>query len=94
MHLYYICRQTETIMDTLTVKKPATFRLPEGLLAKLKTAAKKENRSLNNYVECLLMDAVYDTPNETTIRAIEEARHTKDKKGFDSVESLMEELMK
>lgn len=39
--------------------------------------AKKANRSLNNFVESTLMDAVYSEPNEETIAAIEEARSGK-----------------
>lgn len=40
------------------------------------------------------MDVVYSEPNEETVAAIKEARETKNKETFDSVESLMEELMK
>lgn len=36
------------------------FRLNENLVNKLKEGAKKENRSLSNYVECILMDSVYN----------------------------------
>jgi hypothetical protein len=32
------------------------------------------NRSLSNYVECVLTDSVYREPNEETLEAIEEAR--------------------
>ena len=80
-------------METLTIKKPTTFRLSVDLLTRLRLAAKSENRSLNNYVECVLMDAVENMPNETTIKSIEEARTTRDKKTFDSVKTLMEDLM-
>lgn len=38
------------------------------------------------------MDVVYSEPNEETVAAIKEARETKNKETFDSVESLMEEL--
>ena len=54
-------------------KKQTAFRLDEDLIKKLKVAAKKENRSLNNYVECILMDSLYKEPNETTLAAINEA---------------------
>ena len=37
-------------------------------------------RSLNNFVECLLMDAMYTEPNEETKAAIEEARAGKNLK--------------
>lgn len=56
--------------------------------------AKKANRSLNNFVESTLMDAVYTEPNMETIAATKEARTAKNKETFDSVESLMEELSK
>lgn len=61
-------------METKTVKKPTAFRLDEILLDKLKTEAKKANRSLNNYVECILMDSIYNEPNDYTLEAISEAR--------------------
>ncbi|MDR1172869.1 MAG: toxin-antitoxin system HicB family antitoxin, partial [Bacteroidales bacterium] len=41
-----------------TVKKSVAFRLNENLLNRLKEEAKKANRSLNNYVECVLIDRV------------------------------------
>lgn len=60
-----------------TPRKQTAFRLPEGLLAALKTNARSANRSLNNYVESILLEAVYSTPNEETRQAIEEARSGK-----------------
>ena len=64
-----------TIMRTTTVSRVQTaFRFDEELIRRLKIRAKKENRSLNNYVETVLMDVVYDEPNEETIAAIHEAR--------------------
>ena len=50
----------------------------------LKSAAKLEHRSLNNFVECLLMDAMYKKPNEETKIAIEEAREGKNLKKVDT----------
>ena len=35
--------------------------------------ARKENRSLNNFVESKLMDLMYSQPNETTLSAMKEA---------------------
>lgn len=60
-----------------TVKKQTAFRLDNDLLEMLKAAAKREHRSLNNYVECLLMNFMYNQPNEETKAAIEEARSGK-----------------
>ncbi|MDR1879478.1 MAG: toxin-antitoxin system HicB family antitoxin [Tannerellaceae bacterium] len=76
-------------MEARAKKRPTAFRLDESLLDKLKAEAKKANRSLNNYVEYILMDSVYNEPNETTLEAIEEARSGKfagtiDTKNFDT----------
>lgn len=61
-------------MEAKAIKKPTAFRLNENLLNRLKEEARKANRSLNNYVECILMDSIYNEPNETTVKAIKEAR--------------------
>lgn len=76
------------------VRKQTSFRLREDLLQILQEQAKKANRSLNNFVESTMMDVMYTEPNTETIAAIREARTTKNKETFDSVDSLMEELMK
>lgn len=60
-----------------TTKRQTAFRFNEDLLERLKERAKKDNRSLNNYVEKLLMEAVYDQPNEETLTAIKEAKEGK-----------------
>ena len=57
-----------------TSKVQTAFRLDAELLRRLKIRAKKENRSLNNYVETVLMDVVYDEPNEETLEALQEVR--------------------
>ena len=59
---------------TLTNRKQTAFRFNENLLHHLKIAAKKENRSLNNYIESVLMDIVYKNPNKTTLAAMQEAQ--------------------
>lgn len=62
-------------MNTLAVdRKQTAFRLRTDLLDRLKVAAKKENRSLNNYVESVLLDAVYREPNEETLAAMKDAK--------------------
>ena len=60
-----------------TNKKQTAFRFSEDLLERLKERAKKDNRSLNNYVEKILMEAVYNEPNEETIAAMKEAKEGK-----------------
>ena len=61
-------------MDTTVRKQQTSFRLNADLLERLKSEAKKENRSLNNYVECVLMDVVYNKSNKETMEAIDEVR--------------------
>lgn len=60
-------------MELKAEKKQASFRLNANLLDKLKKEARKSNRSLSNYVECILMENVCNEPNETTLAAMEEA---------------------
>ena len=61
-------------MQTIARKIQTAFRFDSELLRRLKIKAKQENRSLNNYVETVLMDIVYDEPNEETVKAIKEAK--------------------
>lgn len=62
-------------METKAIKRQVACRLNEDLLERLRENAKKANRSLSNYVECILMDNVYNEPNETTIAAMKEAEN-------------------
>lgn len=64
-------------MEATVQRTQTAFRLNSDLIRKLKVEARKQNRSLNNYVETVLMDAVYRVPNETTLAAIEEAKSGK-----------------
>ena len=61
-------------MNIAIDRKPHVFRLPVHLLDRLKELAARDHRSLNNYVEVLLLDAVYHEPNETTRAALAEAK--------------------
>ena len=62
-------------MNTVAVdRKQTAFRLRTDLLDRLKVAAKKENRGLNNFVESVLLDAVYREPNEETFTAMKDAK--------------------
>ena len=94
--MLYICTtKYNSIMSTVTVSKVQTaFRFNEDLIRRLKIKAKKENRSLNNYVETVLMDIAYDEPNDETIEAIEEARSGKalEKLDVENLEEFVEAL--
>lgn len=63
--------------------------MSESLLEELKLRAAQCNRSLNNYVESVLAQAMYGTPNPDTTEAINETRSgmyagTLDMKNLDS----------
>ena len=81
-------------MNIALEKKAHVFRLPVSLLDKLKELARKDRRSLNNYVECLLLDAVYNEPNEETLASLEEAKagHLEGPLDTSSVEAMLKSM--
>ena len=73
--------------QTITSKKTTTsFRLNSDLVERLRSMARRNNRSLNNFVETILYDVAYNEPNEETIEAINEARSGKKMDRFDMAE--------
>lgn len=70
-------------METVNLRKPASFRLDSALLDALKQLAKEKNKSLNKYVEGVLAEAVHHEPNRETIAAIQEARSGKELETLD-----------
>lgn len=81
-------------MEISVQKKPQSFRLPVDLIEKLKRMAKRENRSLNNFVECALIELAYNEPNEETKASIKEAREGKLEGPLDvsSVDAMYESM--
>jgi len=80
-------------MATTIIRKPASFRLRADLLEGLKRNAARENRTLNNYVESVLLGVVYEEPNEVTKAALQEASSGNNQnKVYDSVEELFKDL--
>ena len=81
-------------MDLALEKKAHVFRLPTYLLDRLKELAAKDRRSLNNYVEGILLDAVYNEPNDITKAALEEAKAGKLEGPIDtsSVEAMLKSM--
>ena len=60
----------ETVMKVST-----SFRLNADLVERLKVAAKASNRSLNNFVESILLNVMYrESAESTTLAALEEAK--------------------
>ena len=70
------------------------FRLRTELLERLKQLAARDNRSLNNYVETILMDVAYNTPNATAVAAMKEAQDesTLTTVNMDSYDSFLNSL--
>ncbi len=64
-------------MEASIQKKATLFRLDIDLIERLKELARREHRSLNNFVECVLLDVAYNEPNAETRAALEEARSGK-----------------
>ena len=60
-------------METIVERKQTSFRLRTDLLKRMEKEASKENRSLNDFVESILMDNMYFEHNETTLAAMREA---------------------
>ena len=50
----------------------ASFRFQPALMEHLKIEAKRNNVSVNSFVETMLSDMLYFTPNETTVGAMKE----------------------
>ena len=78
-----------TNMATTIIRKSASFRLRVDLLEKLKSNAVRENRTLNNYVESVLLDYIFNEPNETTKAASREAMSGRNpNKVYDNVDDM------
>ncbi|CAI9430365.1 Uncharacterised protein [Candidatus Ornithobacterium hominis] len=45
-------------MNTRTTKKVTSLRLTQDLYKRIKNQAKKENRSVNNYIENILLEKI------------------------------------
>lgn len=94
--MLYICKQNDSTMEATVPKKATMFRLNVDLVERLKEMAKREHRSLNNFVECVLLDFAYNEPNEVTKAAMEEARSGKLRDvpsiGTSSVEAMFKSM--
>ncbi len=60
-----------------SLKVQTAFRFDKELLELVKEKAKAQRRSLNNYLEILMLRDVGSIPNDDTKQAIEEARSGK-----------------
>lgn len=82
-------------MNKIDLKKSTSLRLDAELYSYIEKLAKKENRSVNNFIETVLADATrFHDPNSETRQAIEDARKERPSlKRYDSTEDLLNDLM-
>lgn len=81
-------------MATTIVRKPASFRLRADLLEGLKRNAARENRTLNNYVESVLLRVAFEEPNEMTKAAIKEVMSGKNpNKVYSDVDEMFNDIL-
>ena len=81
-------------METTIERKPTSFRLRTDLLERLRRNAIRQNITLNNYVESLLLDIVYNEPNDATRAAIEEAISGRNSnKVYASADEMMNDIL-
>ena len=83
----------QSIFDKIfSMKVQTAFRLEKELVEELKEQAKRNKRSLNNYVELILSKVVEKQPNDKTIEALEEALSNKDLKPISDVDKFLDSI--
>lgn len=81
-------------MGTTIQRKPTSFRLRGDIIEGLKRNAARENRTLNNYVESVLLEVVYSEPNEVTKAAINEAMSGKNpNKVYSNAKEMLDDIL-
>ncbi len=75
------------------MKIQTTFQLDAALLKQLKKKAKAEKRSLDSYIEFLLLQVIEDMPNQDTQQAIYEAEYSINLTEIDDLEALKKSLL-
>lgn len=81
-------------METTIRRKQTSFRLRTDLLDFMKEDAERENRTLNNFLESLLLNYYYNEPNEVTKAAIEEAMSGRNRnKTYANVDEMLDDIL-
>lgn len=82
-------------MNTVNLKKATSLRLDLELYQYIEKLAKKENRSVNNFIETLLADATnFHEPNAETKKSIEDSRSERAKlKRYNNSTDLFNDLL-
>ncbi|GAB3646191.1 hypothetical protein GCM10028791_05810 [Echinicola sediminis] len=83
-------------MGAIGIKKSTSLRLDRELYSYIEKLAKKENRSVNNYIETVLAKATnFHKPNKETRKAMEEAQKEKPSlKRYTDTNELFDDLAK
>jgi hypothetical protein len=79
-------------MSTKKKIKQTAFRFDEDLLALVKEKAEAQKRTLNNYIEILLLKDVGKIPNEETKLAIAEVMSGKELEEITDIDTFMDTL--
>jgi hypothetical protein len=79
-------------MSTKKKIKQTAFRFDEDLLALVKEKAEAQKRTLNNYIEILLLKDVGKIPNEETKLAIAEVMSGKELEEITDIDTFMDSL--
>ena len=77
-------------------KKLTSIRLNKNLYARLQIQAKKENRSVNNYIETILLESVSKESNAETLAAMGEVQEMITNgtgKSYTDADELLKELL-
>jgi len=84
-------------MNTYTPKKAISLRINPALYEHLQLIARKENRSLNNFLETALSQLLnYQEPNEDTKKAIERGREeykNSSLKKYTDVQAMFDDIL-
>tara|TARA_R110002072_G_scaffold125689_1_gene261961 strand:- start:255 stop:494 length:240 start_codon:yes stop_codon:yes gene_type:complete len=73
--------------------KQMAFRFDEDLIELVKQKAKAQRRSLNNYIEVLMVKDVGNIPNKETRKAIAEAMEGENLEEIKDVDSFMDSIL-
>lgn len=82
-------------MNTINLKKSTSLRLDMDLYNYIEKLAKRENRSVNNFIETVLADATnFYEPNQETKKAIEDLQSERSNlKRYSSAKGLFSDLL-
>lgn len=72
--------------------KQMSFRFDPDLIELIKEKAKAQHRSLNNYIEYLMIKDVGHLPNEKTKKAIAEARKGENLEEIGDIDAFMDTI--